>query len=229
MAGPSAGSGGPGGGDDPHAGGPAKVVGGCAAGAGPAGLRGDRHGVLRVVGVWLGRQVAWPGWFDRRRARRVVRVWRLCSTVPDRGAHSSHRADRASVGMATHTRPAPTRWCSLTPGTVPDYRPAGLRGTAPSRRPALRCVRSPRAAGAAEGRGRRGELRTSFMSHRSVSIEEIAGWPGMPPTAPPRSPTVSVPAVVDTRLMDRRRERPRCPVSRLGRSRPHSGPAYQTR
>jgi hypothetical protein len=30
--------------------------------------------------------------------------------------------------------------------------------------------------------------------------------------------------VIDIRLMDRRRERPRCPLSRLGRSRPHSGP-----
>ena len=36
------------------------------------------------------------------------------------------------------------------------------------------------------------ELRTSFvslMSHRGVSIEEIAAWPGTPPPAPPRSST----------------------------------------
>src|SRR6266516_6642614 len=33
--------------------------------------------------------------------------------------------------------------------------------------------------------------------------------------------------VIDISLMDRRRERPRCPVSRLGRSHPQAGPACQ--
>ena len=38
------------------------------------------------------------------------------------------------------------------------------------------------------------ELRTSFvslLSHRGVSIEEIAAWPGTPPPAPPRSSTAA--------------------------------------
>lgn len=104
------GSGGAGGGGDPHAGRPAEVVGGRAVGAGTAGLGVDWHGVLRVAGSGSGRQVAWPGLVrDRRRGGRVVRVWRLWSTVPDRGAGHSHRADRAGVGLATRTRPTPAR------------------------------------------------------------------------------------------------------------------------